>query len=34
VSELFFEQPAELAAAHPALYDEFKRYYRSDPVVW
>lgn len=33
-SELFFEQPGALAAAHPALYGELKRYYRSDPVVW
>jgi Mlc titration factor MtfA (ptsG expression regulator) len=34
VSELFFEQPATLAAAHPALYGELKRYYASDPLVW
>ena len=34
LSELFFEQPAALAAAHPALYGELRRYYRSDPLVW
>jgi len=34
VSELFFEQPAALAAGHPALYEELRLYYRSDPVGW
>jgi Mlc titration factor MtfA (ptsG expression regulator) len=34
VSEHFFEQPAALAAAHPALYAEFARYYRVDPLTW
>ncbi len=34
VSELFFERPAELAAAHPALYDEFARYYCAQPLHW
>ena len=34
VSELFFERPAALAAAHPALYGELKGYYRSDPLSW
>jgi len=29
VSELFFEQPAALAAQHPALYGELARYYRA-----
>ena len=33
-SELFFEQPAELAAAHPALYRELAQYYRADPLLW
>jgi MtfA peptidase len=34
VSEHFFEQANALAAAHPALYDEFKRYYGVDPRSW
>jgi len=34
VSEHFFEQPAALAAAHPALYGEFARLYRCDPLAW
>lgn len=34
VSERFFEQPAELASAHPALYAELARYYRADPLLW
>lgn len=34
VSELFFERPAELAAAHPALYSEFLGCYRVDPQHW
>jgi hypothetical protein len=34
VSEHFFEQPAALAAAHPALYGEFARCYRTDPLSW
>lgn len=34
VSEHFFEQPAALAAAHPALYAEFARLYRCDPRAW
>jgi Mlc titration factor MtfA (ptsG expression regulator) len=34
VSEHFFEQPAALAAAHPALYAEFARLYRCDPLAW
>ena len=34
VSEHFFEQPAALAAAHPALYAEFARCYRTDPLSW
>ena len=33
-SELFFEQPAALAAAHPALYGELARYYRAHPLGW
>lgn len=34
VSEHFFEQPALLAAAHPALYGELSRYFRVDPQGW
>lgn len=34
VSEHFFEQPAALAAAHPALYAEFARLYRCSPLAW
>ena len=34
VSEHFFEQPRALAAEHPALYAEFARLYRTDPLAW
>jgi Mlc titration factor MtfA (ptsG expression regulator) len=34
VSEHFFEQPAALAAAHPALYGQLAQYYRTDPRQW
>ena len=34
VSEHFFEQPALLAAAHPALYGELVQCYRTDPLNW
>jgi Mlc titration factor MtfA (ptsG expression regulator) len=34
VSEHFFEQPALLAAAHPALYGELVQCYRTDPLSW
>jgi Mlc titration factor MtfA (ptsG expression regulator) len=34
LSELFFERPAALSAQHPALYDELRAYYRSDPRAW
>jgi Mlc titration factor MtfA (ptsG expression regulator) len=33
-TESFFEQPWRLAARHPALYDEFVKYYRVDPRDW
>lgn len=33
-SEVFFEQPAELAAQHPSLYTELSRFYRLDPLSW
>jgi hypothetical protein len=31
---VFFEQPRELAALHPALYGELAGYYRLDPLSW
>ena len=34
VSELFFERPAELALAHPALFGEFCGYYGVNPLHW
>ena len=34
VSEVFFEQAAELAAYDPALYRELCGYYRVDPAGW
>jgi hypothetical protein len=34
VTEVFFEQPCELRAAEPALYDELSQYYRLDPASW
>ena len=34
LSELFFERPAELAAAHASLYAELALYYRADPLLW
>jgi len=33
-TEVFMEQPAELRARHPALYEELSRYYCLDPVAW
>lgn len=32
VRVLFFERPHELKQQHPALYDEFRQYYRQDPA--
>lgn len=34
VSELFFERPAALHGADPALYAELAGYYRVDPRAW
>ena len=34
LSELFFERPLELAAAHPALYGELAHCYRVSPLHW
>jgi Mlc titration factor MtfA (ptsG expression regulator) len=33
-SEVFYEQPARLAAEHPALYRELAGFYRVDPASW
>ncbi len=33
-SEIFFERPREMAALHPALYDELRTLYRVDPASW
>ena len=33
-TESFFEQPWPLAARHPALFNEFVKYYRVDPRDW
>ena len=34
VSEVFFEQPREMAAMHPALYLELRSLYHVDPLTW
>lgn len=34
VSEVFFERPREMAAMHPALYEELRALYRVDPSRW
>jgi len=34
VSEVFFEQPAAMAALHPELYGELRTFYRLDPAGW
>jgi Mlc titration factor MtfA (ptsG expression regulator) len=34
ISEVFFTQPRELAAAHPALYFELSGFYQLEPVAW
>ncbi len=33
-TEAFFEQPHRLVLRHPALYEEFLKYYRVDPRTW
>ncbi len=33
-TESFFEQPWELSARHPDLYEEFLKYFRVDPRDW
>jgi Mlc titration factor MtfA (ptsG expression regulator) len=34
ISEVFFEQPREMASIHPALYAELRSLYRVDPSSW
>lgn len=34
VTEVFFEQPRELAAQHAGLYEQLSKYYRVDPARW
>ncbi|MDQ1726342.1 MAG: Glucose-regulated metallo-peptidase, partial [Frankiaceae bacterium] len=31
--EVFFEQPRELRAQEPSLYDVLQRFYRQDPAA-
>ena len=33
-SEAFFEEPREFARRLPALYEQFRGYYRLDPAAW
>ena len=33
-TESFFEQPWDMAARHPDLYEEFQKYFRLDPRDW
>jgi len=33
-TEVFFERPHTLAAAHPKLYEEFAGFYRVEPLSW
>jgi Mlc titration factor MtfA (ptsG expression regulator) len=34
ISEAFFERPADMAQAHPALYRELSQFYQLDPLSW
>jgi Mlc titration factor MtfA (ptsG expression regulator) len=34
VTEVFYEQPHDLAALHPDLFEELRRYYCVDPRQW
>lgn len=34
VSEVFFEQPAQMAQEHPALYQQYCQFYQLDPLNW
>ena len=33
-SEVFFEQPAEMAVSHAELYRVLREFYRVDPLSW
>jgi Mlc titration factor MtfA (ptsG expression regulator) len=33
-TECFFERPAQMRRAHPALYDELHEYFGQDPASW
>jgi MtfA peptidase len=33
-TEHFFEEPRELRAHHPQLYEQLKLFYRQDPAAW
>ena len=34
VTEAFFERPVQLHRNHPALYEEFRKFYKLDPKDW
>jgi Mlc titration factor MtfA (ptsG expression regulator) len=34
VSEVFFEQPQQMASLHSELYQQMSRFYRVDPLSW
>ena len=34
ISEVFFEQPQQLANLHPQLYQQLSRFYRLNPLSW
>lgn len=34
ISEVFFEQPQQLSALHPQLYQQLSRFYRLNPLSW
>ena len=34
ITEMFFEEPAELKKRHPELYEQLKKYFRQDPASW
>ena len=34
ISEVFFEQPEQLSAQHPQLYQQLSRFYRLNPLSW
>lgn len=34
ISEVFFEQPQQLSALHPGLYQQLSQFYRLNPLSW